>query len=157
MPSGRTHLGIETAVLALAVSVGAMWVRRGSLSAETLAAFACGFAFGMFFLSPDLDLARSRPAKRWGILSILWWPYARLFRHRGLSHHIFWGPLTRLAYLAVIAAAAYFALGAMMGRPVLPRLVHVEVLAVLLGVYTPNVVHVLVDGAGGVTRRKKRW
>jgi uncharacterized metal-binding protein len=153
MPSGRVHFCIETGILAGCAIVGAGLVRRGSLSTESLLAFAFGFAFGMFFLSPDLDLTRSRPTRRWGWLSFLWWPYAKIFRHRGVSHHVIWGPLTRLGYLALIVGAVAAAVGALTGHRLAVGRLPIDGWAVLVGVYVPNVAHVLVDGAAAVLHR----
>jgi len=148
------HLAIEAGLLAVCVAAGAACVRRDLLASESLIAFAGGFAFSMLFLSPDLDLARSRPAKQWGVLSILWWPYARLFRHRGLSHHIVWGPLTRLVYLGALIAAVYGGLVAAVGMPALPQGALTHGVAVLVGIYVPNVAHVVADGLGCGRRRR---
>jgi uncharacterized metal-binding protein len=155
MPFWKVHFGIEAGVLAGCAIVGAGLVRRGSLSSESLLAFAGGFAFSMFFLSPDLDLTRSRPTRRWGWLSFLWWPYAKVFRHRGVSHHVLWGPLTRLGYLALVAGAVAVAVGALTGRRLAVDRLPIDGWAVLVGVYVPNVAHVLVDGVAGVSHRRR--
>ncbi len=155
MPSGKVHFGFEAGVLAGCAVVAAGFVRRGSLSTGSLVAFACGFAFSMFFLSPDLDLTRSRPTHRWGWLSFLWWPYAKVFRHRGVSHHVIWGPLTRLGYLALVAAAVAAAVAALTGHQLAVGRLPVDGWAILVGVYVPNVAHVLVDGAAGVLHRRR--
>jgi len=60
-----------------------------------------GVLFGTFFLSPDLDMNFTRPYRRWGPLSFLWWPYAKLFDHRGWSHGWIIGPVSRIVYLGI--------------------------------------------------------
>lgn len=60
------------------------------------------FTFATLFLSPDLDLNYSNPARNWGPLRILWWPYSLFFKHRGLSHSILFSSITRLSYLALV-------------------------------------------------------
>lgn len=154
MPSGRTHLVIEAGILSAFAVAGTVLVREGSLPTESLLAFLGGFAFSMVFLTPDLDLVRSRPTRRWGRLSILWWPYAKIFRHRGVSHHIVWGPLTRIAYLTVLAAAAAVGISALLGRPVSFGEPHANVWAILAGVYVPNVTHTVVDAVATSHRRR---
>jgi uncharacterized metal-binding protein len=154
MPSGRTHLVIEAGILSAFAVAGAVLVRKGSLPTESLLGFLGGFAFSMVFLTPDLDLVRSRPARRWGRLSILWWPYAKIFRHRGLSHHIVWGPLTRIAYLTVLVAATAVGIGALLGRPVSFGEPHADVWAILAGVYVPNIVHTVADAVAMPQRRR---
>jgi uncharacterized metal-binding protein len=155
MPSGRVHLAIETGVLVACAAGGAALAQRGSISYESLLAFSCGFAFGMAFLSPDLDLTRSRPTRRWGPLSFLWWPYAKIFRHRGVSHHVVWGPLTRLGYLALVVGGLAVAIGALTGLHMSLRLSDLGGWAALGGIYAPNVVHVAVDAVAGGPRGRR--
>jgi uncharacterized metal-binding protein len=154
MPSGRTHLVIEAGILSAFAVAGAVLVRKGSLPIESLLAFLGGFAFSMIFLTPDLDLVRSRPTRRWGRLSILWWPYAKVFRHRGVSHHVVWGPLTRIAYLTLLAAATAVGASALFGSTVSFGRPRANVWAILAGVYVPNVVHAVVDAVA--TRHRRR-
>ena len=61
--------------------------------------FSATYLFSALLLSPDLDSARSDPYNRWGYLRVCWTPYAKLFRHHGLSHNPLVGPLSRLLYL----------------------------------------------------------
>ncbi len=156
MPSGRVHFVAEAGVLAGCSVAGAALVAREHLAPTTLAAFSAGFAFAMLFLSPDLDLARSRPTRRWGALAFLWWPYAKLFRHRGISHHVFWGPLTRLAYLALLVVAAAAVVSAATGLRITPRDAPPEAWAALGGVYVPNVLHVLIDASWPHRAKRRR-
>ena len=110
MPAGDIHLRLELAAL-LFIVVGALGMAGfGELGAwgdlrVPLLAFGIAYLFSCLWLSPDLDLARSSPQNRWGPLRVLWRPYARLFRHRGLSHNLLFGPLSRIAYLGALLAA----------------------------------------------------
>jgi uncharacterized metal-binding protein len=108
VPSGRVHNLINIAVLA-GLSAGALVLSRQGLLAPTPAQalyFTVGFVVGTFLLSPDLDLAEGHvdSKRRWGLLGFLWVPYGAVFSHRGLSHTWLLGPLTRLAYLALMVA-----------------------------------------------------
>ena len=111
VPSGRVHNLINLA--GYAALGGAAWSARqaGLLSFDAAQAlcFSVGFAVGTFLLSPDLDLAEGHVSSKraWGPLGALWVPYGMLFSHRGLSHSWIVGPLTRLAYLAVLAALGW--------------------------------------------------
>ena len=154
MPSGRTHLTIEAGILSACAAAGIVLVRKGSLPIESLLAFLGGYTFSMVFLTPDLDLVRSRPTRQWGRLSILWWPYAKLFRHRGVSHHIVWGPLTRIAYLTLLATGAAVGIGAVLGRPLSFGRSHTNAWAILAGVYVPNIVHTVTDAVATPHRRR---
>ncbi len=166
MPLGRVH---ETFNLAVLAGLGAyaffregeaLWANREAL------AFALAYLVGTFLLSPDLDLAERdvRPAKRWGLLRVLWWPYGLLFRHRGLSHTWVVGPLTRLGYLLLLlgllgllgkALASLLGLG--LGFDLAlgwPKEVY---LAALLGYYLSQWLHLALDGIPpGLSLRPRR-
>lgn len=74
-------------------------------------AFALASLAGGLFLSPDLDLDYSRPSRRWSLLRFLWAPYRALHKHRGRSHTYLYGPLSRLAYLALLGTAVWWGAG----------------------------------------------
>jgi uncharacterized metal-binding protein len=98
MALGKTHDLINTylgAVLgALLVLVGLKW--------QYWFCFQLGWMFSTFFFGPDIDL---RPRKRMGFVRVLFYPYSWLHKHRGLSHHPFFGSLTRIVYLIVLGWA----------------------------------------------------
>lgn len=156
MPSGKTHLRIELGVLGLAIGAGVVLLQVGMIGHQEILSFAGAYGLSMILLSPDLDLARSDAYRRWGPLRWLWLPYAAIFKHRQLSHHVVFGPLTRIAYLLVWALAASFAFMAVTRRAlVLPEIpVHLLV-SVLLGLYAPNLVHILSDRVHTAWRRRK--
>jgi uncharacterized metal-binding protein len=147
MPSGRTHLHIETVLLAVLGAAAAVCARREWVGTPEIAGFIVAYLFSMLLLSPDLDLAKSDSYRRWGPLRWLWMPYAAAFRHRRISHHPLFGPITRIAYVAVIASVALLVY-VLVSRSAAPQLVlPIElVFAILLGLYLPNLIHILVDG-----------
>lgn len=60
---------------------------------------AC-FVYSTLFMSPDMDLAHQiRLNSLRGVLTLPFRGYSLLFRHRGLSHHLFLGTLTRVVWL----------------------------------------------------------
>jgi uncharacterized metal-binding protein len=155
MPSGKVHLAAEMALLSVLSAVGVGMVLRSGLHAVPLATFLGSFLFSSLLLSPDLDLARSDAARRWGIARVLWIPYAKVFRHRRTSHRPLLGPLTRIAYLTILAVAAaallQWAIGGDLavvwpGWPVAG--------AAALGLYLPNLVHILLDRVAPTRRRR---
>ena len=75
---------------------------RGWIGTAEIAAFVSAYLFSMTLLSPDLDLAKSDSYRRWGPLRWLWAPYAAAFKHRRVSHHPLFGPITRIAYVSLI-------------------------------------------------------
>jgi uncharacterized metal-binding protein len=68
---------------------------------------AGAFAYGTLFMSPDVDLTYN---VKWGsvrgILSFPFRTYAKVFAHRGLSHSILFGTLTRVIWLGMYVFAA---------------------------------------------------
>jgi uncharacterized metal-binding protein len=162
MPCWKTHLKVEMG-LAVATAAGAIYgVREGwfdpALEQTVYVALASGYVFASLFFSPDLDLKQCRSARRWGILRFLWMFYPRLFAHRGISHHLLWGPLTRLIYLAFMLSlflGAGYAVGWLTwdvasGEQLWQYMIdyRMELLAGLVGIYLANSVHVLLDKIG---------
>ncbi|MFH1609432.1 MAG: DUF2227 family putative metal-binding protein [Candidatus Bipolaricaulota bacterium] len=150
MPQGRVHLAFELGTLpAWVVAGAALGVGRTSL-----AFFAGAYVGASLFLSPDLDLARSDASRRWRAARYLWLPYAALFRHRGISHSPVLGPLTRLLYLSVVGGAAWALLHVAAAVPFPRTFPRDSVFPVLVGVLSPQLLHVVLDR--GVTR-VRRW
>lgn len=105
---GRSHERLTTVFLALTAPAVA-YVAPQPL--EAVVGYLAGGFVGMLFLSPDIDLEESRPSRRWGPLSVIWAPYRMTHPHRGASHSWVYGPISRLAYLALIAAPVLALLG----------------------------------------------
>jgi uncharacterized metal-binding protein len=106
MASGRSH---DRLTSLLAFPFGLLWWPFFGLSGTILAS-SC-FLFGGLWLSPDLDTI-SRSTRRWGPLSLLWWPYRRLLSHRSMfSHTPLLGMGLRLVYLggAILMLSAVLA------------------------------------------------
>ncbi|QID33613.1 metal-binding protein [Pampinifervens florentissimum] len=72
--------------------------------------FVGGYLVGTFLLSPDLDLPRSKPSKRWKTLRFIWKPYQALSKHRGTSHVPILGTFLRLTYFLLVVMFFYFVL-----------------------------------------------
>jgi uncharacterized metal-binding protein len=66
---------------------------------EAIGCFLIAFVLGTFILSPDVDLGPNKYS-RWSKLFL--YPYSLLFKHRGISHSIFFGTLTRIVYGVVL-------------------------------------------------------
>ncbi len=95
MALGRYH---DTFNLFLgAIITGAML----GVEVETLAtvAFSTGWLFSTLIMGPDIDITAK---KRTLILRYFLLPYSFFFRHRGISHHFFWGTVSRNVYLLLI-------------------------------------------------------
>ena len=158
MPSGRVHNLINLAAFTALGGAALMLGRSGVLDLRPpeVAAFSLGFLAGTFLLSPDLDLAEGHvnSKRAWGLLGVLWVPYGKLFSHRGWSHSWLVGPLTRLAYLALIililAGLARLALPGMtlpgMTLPHLGAGFRWAALPLLAGYYGSQWLHLIADG-----------
>lgn len=158
MPSGTAHARLEIGFLViLAVPAMVLGVIRGWWTETEVAAFAFSYAFSMVFLSPDLDLQDSAASHRWGPLRWLWMPYALAFRHRRASHHPLWGPLGRIVYLGILAAAVGFIV-LLVGHRAAPRisLRWTVAVAIVVGVYLPNLLHIAADRLHSAWRRRRR-
>ncbi len=154
MPSGRVHNLINIAAYSV-LAAGALILSRQDLLTITPAQalnFTLAFAAGTFLLSPDLDLAEGRvdSKRHWGILGVLWVPYGRMFRHRGLSHTWLLGPLTRLAYLAVLITLIVGLLRTAVPTltlPDIPQPISLKfAVPIVLGYYLSQWLHLIADG-----------
>jgi uncharacterized metal-binding protein len=160
VPSGRVHLQIEIGVLILLAAGFApaalwgdptFWKEAGGPAL----CFAGAYLFSALLLSPDMDLGRSHPQNRWGILRVLWRPYAGIFTHRGTSHNPLLGPLSRMLYLGAIIFAVWSGLhyGFSVEMVGLEDLVEwwkegfsdVSLWAAVAGLILPNQIHILAD------------
>lgn len=160
MPSGKTHAAVE---LALGPVFGAAYYVVLQPDGGELAAFAGAYLFSSLWLSPDLDLPKNAARRRWGPLGFLWAPYSKVFKHRGLSHSLVWGPLTRLIYLGLVLAAVIAGLSYLGGLTLPPAERAEGVLedrgllrALGVGLYLPNVLHVLLDRWVSAVRPRPR-
>ena len=77
-------------------------------SRAMLITFASVFAYSTLFMNPDLDLANQiKLFSIRGLLTLPFRSYAKIFSHRGLSHSLFLGSLTRILWLAGWAALVF--------------------------------------------------
>ncbi|MGB9860807.1 MAG: DUF2227 family putative metal-binding protein, partial [Candidatus Bipolaricaulaceae bacterium] len=75
--------------------------------------------------------------------NICWRPYSFLFRHRGLSHHPVLGPLSRFLYLGIWLALLGLLLWGLGFS--LPRFPLSWLLPALVGLWLPQLFHILLD------------
>lgn len=149
MPSGRVHLAFELGTLPVWV-LGGAWF---GVDWGELVVFTSSYVGASLLFSPDLDLRWSDAVGRWGPARFIWYPYTRIFKHRGLSHSILFGPLTRLLYLGVLAAALWTVLHLSLGMRLGWRLPPGRsVAAFLAGIYLDNFLHVSLDRLMGALR-----
>lgn len=72
--------------------------------------FVGGYLVGTFLFSPDIDLPRSKPSKRWKTLRFIWRPYQAVSKHRGVSHVPILGTFLRLTYFLSVFLFFYLVL-----------------------------------------------
>lgn len=148
MPSGKAHEVFNLALLPVAI-----------LTPKPFEPFplAAGYIVGTLFLSPDLDLSRSRAAMRWGLLRALWLPYARVATHRRISHVPIVGLILRTAYLGIIAGAI-FALLVACGFNIsltLKGILLRHALSFFLGLLIADTLHIALDALSSLLKRLK--
>src|SRR5690606_24839030 len=107
MPNYRTHDAVNLTALGMTFAGYTVAVNTGKVegvSGAAMIGYVLAYLVGTFLVTPDLDLHGSKPTKRWGVLRVLWRPYASLVPHRSsFSHGWLIGPATRLAYLRLLA------------------------------------------------------
>ena len=106
MASGKAH--VTATVLLTPLTAAVAWqLTDGDLATTLLASAGC---FSGIVISPDLDLGGRTISEviviKWmGALGwlwvLLWAPYARVYKHRGISHVPLLGTATRVLYLAL--------------------------------------------------------
>ena len=113
MASGRTHT--SATVLLTPLTAYAAWKLTGGDTA--LMAIAGAGCLSGIFISPDLDLSGKTISEtllnKWIIGAgwlwmLLWYPYARLSKHRGCSHVPIIGTLGRIVYLGIFYIGIHF-------------------------------------------------
>lgn len=175
MPSGKTH---DIANVILILFGFTVIISYNVLSEHMdedifnvcLILFVSAYTFSTFFLSPDLDLRRNRSKLNWGFFRWIWWPYSKVFKHRGISHSILWGIPTRLIYIYLVyftVIIIYFFLSDIDFDELPFLFVEIDeirwqyIASLILGVYIPSVSHTVLDNAvtgikrGGKKKNKK--
>ena len=148
MPSGKTHLRIELFLLPVWVVLFYLFI---DASWQAGALFAGAYLFSSLLLSPDLDLRYNRSRRRWGLLGFIWIPYTKVFKHRGVSHNLLFGTLTRLGYLGLLAliiafVLSHFNIWAIPSDALSAPPIDLKFLGILIaGLWLPNVIHTVTD------------
>ncbi len=106
MSQYKTHTKFNLLIALPLLLAGAYYFLNPSR--ELLITFGITFIYSTLFMNPDLDLAyHIRITSIRGLLSLPFRSYARVFKHRGLSHHILFGSATRILWLALWAAVIF--------------------------------------------------
>ena len=86
----------------MAGSTGVLFHQTGFMTSSEAAVYCAAFVFATLMLGPDLDLYHSKVSKNWGVFKVIWWPYAKLSKHRGLSHTPVISSVIRLGYVSLV-------------------------------------------------------
>lgn len=98
MPQYKTHNHFNFFLILPIVILGGYYFL--SIPKRDLIIFSSAFAYSSLFMNPDLDLANKiKLFSLRGVLTIPFRTYSWIFRHRGLSHHLILGTLTRVLWL----------------------------------------------------------
>ena len=114
--------------------------------------FGIGYIIGTVYITPDLDTNSS-------VYNPLWYIYKLLFKHRGLSHNIFIGFITRLIYLGLVFYGIWYALNYFFHIPnniiEAATLLYDQETAILLveGLAVANSLHVVIDVVSTTLKR----
>ena len=107
MSNYKTHTKFNLFLALPILAVSAYYLFHPSW--KCLALFSATYFYSTLFMSPDMDLAHQ--IRLWSIRGILTSPfrlYSKIFSHRGLSHSIVFGTLTRLLFLAALVLLVLF-------------------------------------------------
>lgn len=132
MPGHETHELVNIVIL-IPVLIGLYHVTP----ILNIVPFALGYLLCTFYLTPDLDI-NSKPYNRWKSLRILWWPYKTLFKHRGISHHPIWGPISLIGYWIILISPILY----------LIQLPFIYIIAPILGMIIAIELHIITDSIG---------
>ncbi|MCB9062318.1 MAG: DUF2227 family putative metal-binding protein [Halobacteriovoraceae bacterium] len=106
MANGKTHDKFSLFIGAICTGI-LLGLER---SINLVLAFTAGWLFATLIFSPDTDVM---PKKRTHVLRFILYPYSIMFKHRGISHMIFWGTLSRILYGVVFFGVMTFILNKM--------------------------------------------
>lgn len=95
MPRGKTHDKFNLFVGAVITGV----MIGFQLHYGIIVGFVGGWLLSTFIFTPDLD---TMPKKRTKLLRLVLYPYSLFFKHRGVSHSLLFGTLTRIIYSVLI-------------------------------------------------------
>ncbi len=153
MASGRTHIA-GTVALAPMTAMAAWQLTGGDTIAMAIAGAGC---LSGVLISPDLDMSRRTISEtlllRWNLAIgwlwiALWFPYAFISKHRGLSHVPIFGTLSRMLYLAVCYVGLHYFLQEFYAIDLLswPQLYQQQLLIFVTGLAVSDIGHWILDG-----------
>ena len=117
---------------------------------QQLGIFGGCFIYATLFMSPDMDLANQ--IKFFSLRGVLTSPfrlYSKIFNHRGLSHSILFGTLTRIGFLTLLGVFGLWIFKQTLLTPdsfVLFLKTHQTwILFAFAGIFSADLCHLLLD------------
>jgi len=107
MSSYKTHVSFNLLLALPITAVGLCYVYNPPT--PFLITFMSAFLYSTCFMNPDLDLIHQ--IKLFSIRGLLTLPfrfYSKIFKHRGLSHSIFFGTATRILWLSAVGLLLFY-------------------------------------------------
>jgi len=138
MPSDKIHTKINLLMLLIILII---MIMVGLKDVQLVTTFVLTYLFATYFLSPDLDID-STPYKRWGVFRDLWYPYKKLIKHGGISHHPIAGPISILLNLFIILLPLLVFAKVILGI----QSISTEIVGVIvIGCLLPIEIHIITD------------
>lgn len=115
MSSGRTHSRAALAMMVPLTGFAFLLYAGGQVEAANgiMIGQVCGW-----IVTPDADVdGLTHEEMRWFQINpilghafhLFWYPYSKMFRHRGISHVFVLGTLTRIVYISILLSLIQFA------------------------------------------------
>jgi len=157
MPSGKTHDIINIIFIVFVFLIIFLYDILSNLDKDVILnsayIFIGSYIFSTFMLSPDLDLYKNKSKLNWGFLRWIWYPYSKVFKHRGISHSIVFGILTRLIYLYIVIMIFQFVYLYIKDEIEDINFFIIDkdylnvynIISFFLGIYLPSIIHTLAD------------
>ncbi|PCI95996.1 hypothetical protein COB11_00520 [Candidatus Aerophobetes bacterium] len=148
MSNYKTHNSFNILFLLPLAAVGVyLYMKPSNMQ---LIVFVSVFLYATFFMSPDMDIANKI---KWfslrGLFSIPFKSYALLFKHRGISHNILFGTLTRILWLFGFCAIILFFCDvfflASAKAKVFYKMYKIELFYAFLAVFLADIGHIFLD------------
>jgi len=109
MPSGDTHRNINVHIT-LILLIGAIATTYFLSYPDPNPFYFLGILFSTYYMNSDNDTQGTRSDKMSILWDLYWNKYSQWFKHRGVSHSITLGTLSRLGYILPLLAVFIFVL-----------------------------------------------
>lgn len=111
--------------------------------------FSSVYFYCSFFMSPDVDIAHK--IKFFSLRGFLTFPfrsYSRIFKHRGLSHHLLLGSITRIVWLSLWALLILYLCHLPLKKPSFIKFIksyQSEIIWSFTAIFLADLSHILLD------------